>query len=53
MAFAVIEKDLATDTILTVVQFTDESAAAEWADEMMTLYEEERAYKILPIEPKE
>lgn len=51
MAYAVVEKDLATEEIVTVAEFASLADAEDYAEEMMTLYIEERAYKILPVEP--
>jgi len=45
--FAVIEKDLRTDRIVAVVEFSSRADAEDYVEEMMDVYEEERAYKIV------
>lgn len=49
--FAVIEKDLRTEQIVAVAEFSSRADAEDYAEEMMNVYEEERAYKIVPVEP--
>lgn len=51
MKYAVLEKDLATEEIISVAEFAELAEAEDYAEEMMSLYIEERAYKILPVEP--
>lgn len=51
MSYAVVEKDLATEEIVAVAEFASLADAEDYAERMMTLYIEERAYKILPVEP--
>ena len=53
MKYAVLEKDLATGKIVSVAEFSSLVGAETWAEAMMECYEEERAYKIVPVEPQE
>jgi hypothetical protein len=47
MTYTVLEKDLRTEEIVTSTTFSSLVDAEDWVEEMSSIWEEDRAYKIV------
>lgn len=48
--YTVLEKDTIANTIITAARFDNLEAAEDWINEMQSIFEEERGYKIVEEE---